>query len=174
MNNIIIKKDKSSIFISIVFLIIGTFLFFYPNDMVKFITYIIGTVFAVFGSIKLYTYYKNKQTVNNASLTLGITAIIIGIIIMFCNAIIELALRVLMGGFILGNGINKLIIALNSKPYNKNWKGLIIIASILIIGGLYIILKSNIILQAIGIILIIYSIIDITSYLLYPKNKNII
>lgn len=172
--NIIIKKDKSSIFASIAFLILGILLFINPGEMIKFITYIIGIIFVVFGSIKLYNYYKSKNTISNIQLTLGITAIIIGIIIMFCNSVIEFIIRLVMGGYILASGLNKLIVALNSRNYNKKWIALLIVALILIIGGLYIILKSNIILSTIGLILIIYSSIDIISYLMYPKNQNII
>lgn len=174
MKNLIIKKDKTSIITSIAFLILGILLYTNANEMVKFITYIIGIIFAVFGSIKLYTYYKNKDTVSNINLTLGILSIIIGIIIMFCNDIIEQAIRIVMGGFIIASGINKLIVSINSKTYNKAWIGLLIISLLLIIGGLYTILKSNLVLQAIGIVLIIYSSIDIISYLMYPKNKDII
>ena len=49
--NLMVKKDKYSILISIVFFIVGLFMFLYPNDMVKFITYIIGVVFVVFGAL---------------------------------------------------------------------------------------------------------------------------
>lgn len=172
--NLIIKKDKSSIFASIAFLILGILLFINPGEMIKFITYIIGIIFVVFGSIKLYNYYKSKDSISNIQLTLGITAIIVGIIIMFCNSVIEFIIRLVMGGFILANGLNKLIVALNTKNYNNKWIGLLTVAIILIICGLYIILKSNIILSTIGLILIIYSTVDIISYLMYPKNKDII
>lgn len=172
--NIIIKKDKSSIFASIIFFIIGFFLFINPNEMVKFITYIVGVVFVVFGSIKLYSFYKLKDSIGNIELTLGICAIVIGIIIMFCNDVIEFAIRLVMGGYILANGVNKLIVSLNSRTYNNKWIGLLVVAVLLIIGGLYMILKSNIILSTVGLALIIYSSIDIISYLLYPKNKDII
>lgn len=174
MNNLIIRKDKSSILMSIILLIIGIFLFINPAEMVKFITYIIGVAFVVFGAIKLYDYYKNKDTIPNIQLTIGITAIVIGIITMFCNGVIEFAIRLVMGGYILANGINKLIVALNSKNYNDKWIGLVVVASLLIIGGLYIILKSNIVLSTIGLVLVIYSTIDIISYIMYPKNKDII
>lgn len=174
MMNIIIKKDKSSILASILFLIIGIFLLAYPNEMVKFITYIIGVVLVVFGSIKLYSYYKFKDSIGNIQLTLGIATIIIGIIVMFCNDVIEFAIRLVMGGYILANGFNKLIVALNSRTYNNRWIGLLIVGCVLIISGLYMILKSNIVLSAIGLVLVIYSSIDIFSYFLYPKNKDII
>ena len=174
MNNLIIKKDKSSIITSLLFLILGICLLVNPGGMVKFITYIIGLIFAVYGSIKLYNYYKSKETVSNIQLTLGITAIVIGIIIMFCNGVIEFVIRLIMGGFILANGLNKLIVALNSKDSNDKWKILLGISIALIIVGLYIILKSNIVFSTIGIALIIYSSIDLASYLMYPKNKDII
>lgn len=174
MNNIIIKKDKSSIFASILFLILGILLFTNSGEMVKFITYILGVIFVVFGSIKLYSYYKAKETISSIQLTLGITAIVIGIIIMFCNGVIEFVIRIVMGGYILASGLNKLIVALNSKNYNNKWIILLIISILLISCGLYTILKSNIVLEALGIVLIIYSSIDIISYLMYPKNKDII
>lgn len=178
MNNIItkktIKKDKSSIITSILFLVLGICLFINPTEMVKFITYIIGIIFVVFGSIKLYNYYKFKDSISNIQLTLGIAAIIIGIVIMFCNGIIEFTIRLIMGGFILANGLNKIIVSLNSKNYNDKWKILLAIGILLIIVGLYMLLVSNIILSTIGIILIVYSSIDIISYLMYPKNQDII
>lgn len=174
MNNLIIKKDKSSIITSILFFILGICLFINPGEMVKFITYIIGIIFVVYGSIKLYNYYKLKDSISNIQLTLGITTIVLGLIIMFCNGIIEFAIRLVMGGFILANGINKLIVALNSKDTNDKWIPLLIIAVILIIGGLYMVLKSNIVLSTVGLVLIIYSSVDILSYIMYPKNKDII
>lgn len=174
MNNLIIKKDKSSIIMSLILLIVGICLFINPAEMVKFITYIIGVIFVIFGTIKLYDYYKQKDTISNMQLTIGIAAIVIGIITMFCNGIIEFAIRLVMGGYILANGINKLIVALNSKTYNDKWRGLVVVAGLLIIAGLYIILKSNIVLSTIGLVLIIYSAIDIISYIMYPKNKEII
>ena len=174
MNNLIIKNDKSSIITSLLFLILGICLLVNPAGMVRFITYIIGVIFVVYGSIKLYNYYKFKESISNIQLTLGITTIVLGIIIMFCNGIIEFTIRLVMGGFILANGINKLIVALNSKETNPKWTGLFIISIILIIGGLYMLLKSNIVLSTVGLVLIIYSSVDIVSYILYPKNKEII
>ena len=172
--NLIIKKDSYSIFISIVFFVIGLFMFLYPNDIVKFITYIVGVLFVVFGSLKLYSHYKLKESIGNFELTLGISCVIIGIIIMFCNDIIEVVIRFAMGGYILANGMNKVIVSFNSRSYNNKWIGLLIVGLLLIIGGLYIILKSNLIISTIGLCIIIFSSIDIISFLLYPKNKDVV
>lgn len=174
MNNLVIKKDKSSVISSLLFLLLGILLYINPTEIIKFITYIIGVIFAVFGSIKLYNFYKLKQDTSNIQLTIAILSIIIGIIIMFCNGIIEFVIRLVIGGFILANGLNKLIISINSKETNNKWKVLLVISIILIIGGLYTILQANIIPKIIGLILIIYSSIDLISYITYPKNKDII
>ena len=64
--------------------------------------------------------------------------------------------------------------SLNSKEYNPKWKILISIGIILVLVGLYMILKENIVLSTVGLVLIVYSSIDIISYILYPKNKDII
>ena len=93
---------------------------------------------------------------------------------MFCNSVIEVVIRFVMGGYILATGMNKFIVALNSRNYNNKWIGLLVVGSLLIIGGLYMILKSNIILSTIGLGIMVYSAVDIISYLLYPKNKDII
>ena len=93
---------------------------------------------------------------------------------MFCNGVIEFVIRLIMGGFILANGLNKIIVSLNSKEYNPKWKILISIGIILVLVGLYMILKENIVLSTVGLVLIVYSSIDIISYILYPKNKDII
>lgn len=172
--NLVIKKDKYSIFISVAFFIVGLFMFLYPNDMVKFITYIIGVLFAVFGCLKLYNFYKSKESISNVELNIGICSIIFGIIIMFCNGIIEMVIRFILGGYILANGMNKLIVALNSRSYNNKWTGLLVVAIILIIGGLYMILKTNFISSIVGLVIMVYSAVDIISYLLYPKNKDVI
>ena len=58
--------------------------------------------------------------------------------------------------------------------YNNKWKILLAIGALLVIVGLYMILKENIVLSTVGLVLIIYSSIDIISYILYPKNKDII
>ena len=38
--------------------------------------------------------------------------------------------------------------------------------------GLYIIIKSNLVLSGIGIVLVIYAIIDIVQFIMIPKSKN--
>lgn len=176
MKKVIITNDKSSIIGSILFLVIGILLFLYSSQMIEFMAYILGVVFAVIGGYRLISYYKSKESINVSSidLTIGITLVVIGIIIIFCSSVIEFVIRLVMGGWILFSGVNKLIVSLNNSIHDTKWKVLIGISILLILSGLYIILKSNLIISTFGLVVAIYSSIDIISYLLYSKNKDVV
>lgn len=170
------KKDAVSLITSILFLVIGILLFSNPGGVVKFITYIIGILFIIMGIGKIFSYYRmsSKMNINNTSdLILGIVAIVLGFIIIFCSSAIEFVIRIVMGGWILYTGVIKLIYAFNLKDMKVNsWLYVLIISIIMIICGLYIVIKSNLVFSTIGLVLIIYSIVEIIQYIILPKNIN--
>ena len=169
----IISFDSSSLISSILFLLIGIILFTNPNGIVSFISYILGIVTIIIGIIKIISAQKDVKASNHDSvLTFGIICIVIGIILIFCGSIIELVLRFFMGAWILISGINKMVLALNLKATSKIWNKLLIISIILIIIGIYVIVRSNLVFSTIGLIMIIFSIFSIIGYFIVPKQKN--
>ena len=169
------KKD-TNLFTSILFLVVGILLFSNPGGVVKFITYIVGILFIIMGIGKIVSYYQmiRKMNVNNTSdFILGIVAVILGIIIIFCSSAIEFVIRLVMGGWILYSGVVKLIYSLNLRDLKvDSWLYVLIVSIIMIICGLYVIVKSNLVFSTIGLILIIYSIIEIIQYIILPMNIN--
>lgn len=175
MKFINIKKDSFSLISAILFLILGVMLISNPDWVVKFITYILGAIVIILGSIKLFTYSKNKKQAieDYNNLVLGGTFIVIGIIIMFCSSIIAFVIRLFMGGWLIFNGVSKLMLALQLKTLNiETWYIPLIASIIMIVCGLYTIIVTNIIGVAGGIILVIYSISEVIQYITVPKNKN--
>ena len=170
------KKDAMSLITSILFFIIGILLFSNPGGVVKIITYVIGSIFIIVGIGKIISYYRmnKKININNTSdLIMGIVAIVLGLVIIFCSSAIEFVIRLVMGGWILYSGIVKLIYSLNLKESKvNNWIYVLIVSIIMIICGLYIVIKSNLVFSTIGLFLIIYSIIEIVQYIIIPKNIN--
>lgn len=171
------KNDSFSLLSAILFLILGIILISNPGGVIKFITYIIGGILLILGIAKLFFYYKNKNneiiTNNVNNLTLGILFMVIGIIIMFCSSAIEFIIRLIMGGWLLYNGIIKLMLSFKLKENNVSTWYVPLVASIIMIAcGLYIVIKSNLIFSAVGIVLVIYSIIEIIQYVVIPKSKN--
>ena len=88
---------------------------------------------------------------------------------------IELFLRIIMGGFILYNGILRIISALKMKEEIGNiWKNSLIIAIIMISVGLYIILKSNLVFSGIGLYIMVYSALEIILVVMNYNNDKLI
>lgn len=171
------KNDSFSLISAILFLILGIILISNPGGVIKFITYIIGAILVLLGLAKLFLYYKNKdnETVPNNynNLTLAILLIVIGIIIMFCSSAIEFVIRLIMGGWLLYNGIVKLILAFKLKEINLNtWYIPLISSIVMLVCGLYTIIVTNVIGIAGGVVLVIYSISEIIQYIMVPKSKN--
>lgn len=174
MKIVVSKENNSSLISSILFLILGCILLSNPNGVIKFITYIIGLIFILIGISRIIIYINDKKKLNiiTNNLMYGIVAITVGIIMMFCNSVIEQAIRLVMGGFIIYAGVINLIMAFNLKSTkSSNWIGFLIISLIMLICGLYIVLKSNLVLSTIGIFIVIYSIMDIIGYIMYNRSK---
>ncbi len=170
--NKLLSKDPSSIINSVLFLLIGIILFANPNGIVSFISYLLGIVVIIIGGFKIFNANKNKNDNYNAKLTVGIICIAIGIILMFCGPIIEIVFRFFIGAWILIGGINKLIIAINLKDKSNDWIKMLVISILLLVIGLYVILRSNLVFSSIGLIMIIYSVVSIVGYFMTPKQKN--
>lgn len=168
------KSETSSLISSIIFLIIGAILFTNPNGIIAFLAYILGGIIIVIGVVKIVLSQRN-ETKSSFDLTFGIIAIVIGLILMLCSSMIDLALRICFGALILLNGISKLRNALEIKAYSNEWIKLLVISLLIIVIGLYIILKSNLLISSIGLVIMIYSVISIIGFILTPKkNKDIV
>ena len=168
------KKDSLSIISAVLFLILGILLILYPNDIVKFLTYILGAILVILGLFKLFTYLKNKQTDDNINnFAIAIALIVIGIITMFLSSVIEFVVRIIIGGWLLYSGIIKLMLAFKLKGIKViNWYIPLISSIIMLACGLYTIIVANMLNMAGGIVLVVYSIAEIVQYIAVPKNQN--
>ena len=162
------KKNKLNIFTAILFLIVGALLIANPDKVIAIISYLIGVILIASGIYSLIkNYYNTKADSNTPSndLIMGITTIIIGIIFLVLANSIGVAVRYVFGAWIIFVGISKLISALQIDHKSNAFVTQIIIASLLILIGLYTILAANLALQVVGIVMMVYAILDIVSLL---------
>ncbi len=156
------KEDKQrELFSLIIELIIGIILLTNSSKAVVIASYIIGVLVLIFGIYNLYSYYRLKEQFyleDNQKLTTGIIAILIGIIVIILSAAIEKALRFIIGFILILNGINKIVYSFDNKMS-------IVTGFILIIIGIYTVLVENFVLQIIGGLLILSSIMDLVTYI---------
>lgn len=168
------KKNNSSIIISIAFFILGIIIFIHPDMVVKFISYFVGGVLILVGIYKCVNYYiqnKRLKVVNRNEMAFGITAIILGIVFIFLASAIELLLRFIIGIYLILVGLNKLISTFYTTDRSKKFYSLIVVGLVFLAAGIYIIAVSNLALSIIGLFMVLYGIIDFISYFIYKNDK---
>lgn len=165
-------SNTNSLISAIVFLILGIILFTNPGGLVEFISYIIGGFLIVVGLINLIAYsreLKKTNISNKTPLTTGIILVTIGIIAIFASSFIETLIRFIAGAWILYSGVIRLINAINNKEENS-FIARLVIAILLICAGFYTIFRANLVFSTIGLLLVIYSVLEIVGYIFYSKK----
>jgi len=161
---------------SILSLIIGVILFNRPDLVIILISYILGSILVFFGLMKIiyYSYQKGKnKEFPNKVLISGIIIIILGGICIFLSDAVEQFVRFLIGGWILFAGINRLIKATEIKnKKGSKFISIFFVSLLLIAIGLYVIFKANLVIQYLGVVLIIYSILEIINYIFVVRNNH--
>ncbi len=179
MERFLKKMGWTSILTSLILAILGLIIAYHPDTTFQFITYIIGTIFIVAGVIKVIEYFRVKESYDlyNYELVYGIIAILLGLVVIVCSNLIEAFLRIAIGIWILYSGVMRLGLALKLQKLeasNMAWMTVLIIAIIMILCGLYIITVPGAIIATIGVLMVIYSVMDIVEEVIFMQNvKNI-
>lgn len=165
------KYKKNSLLLSIATIVVGALLFTNPEEFIKILSYILGAIFLIYSISQFIFYYKSKL---NITLISAVATFIIGFIFFFLASAIEVAIRYLIGAWLLFTGITKLIDTLSYPNKDNYFVTNLIIAILIMIIGFYIILVSNIILSTIGIIIMIYGSLEVTNYIvnLFEQKKE--
>ena len=156
--------------------IIGVVLFKRPDLVSILISYVLGAVLIVYGlgSIIYFSYQKGKNS--DTPITPCVTGILLivfgGVCILFSH-VIEQIFRFIIGIYILFAGVNRIIKACDIED-KKSYKfiSVLIISLALIVGGFYTILVSNLVFKSIGIILIIYAVLELVNYILLVSDNK--
>ena len=169
-------KKQSTLISSIVFFIIGGILFTNPDIFITTISKIFGIILLIIALFFIYSMFaKNIDDENNNIATKLVSAIFfiaLAIVFFFFSETIEKIIRIIVGFWILFSGINRLINALRITNHNKKFFSLIIISLLLILVGIYTIIAGDLLISTLGIILMIYSAIDIIGYIFYAKESD--
>lgn len=165
-------SDDNSLFSSILFLIFGIILFTNPGGVLRFISYITGAALILIGIINILSYQKILKKLNieqKSKLIVGIILITFGILVMLFSSLIQTAVRLIFGAWIIYSGIMRLIEALNNKTEKISFVVRLIISILLIICGFYVAM-TDLIYATVGLFIMIYAILDIIGYIAYKKR----
>ena len=172
------KENKISInnlIYALLFLVFGIILLTSTEDLITIASKVVGTILIIIGIVKSINYIYMKGKLGNYSfskLCIGIIFICFGVLLIFFSAALSFAIRTIIGLWVLFSGINRIIFAISVKSTDKRGFFVYLITSFLMfILGIFLI--SGIFDQFIGLLIIIYSIIEIVNYIYFKvKNKD--
>ena len=169
-----IKEGSKGIIKSILFLIFGALIFAYPNQVVETAATILGIVLIAYGILTIFkNYYDTKNNSNTTSIALvvGIVSLIIGLLFIVLNQSISQFIQYVLGAWILFVGIEKFITALTVNNKNKNaFITELVISLLILLAGLYTILKAHIEIQIVGALMMVYAVLEIIDYITIKKT----
>ena len=164
------KSGWTDIIVSILFIIFGIMLIARPEAIMSVISILLGLIFLVMGVLKIIDYFASGKK-DNYLISIAVVMILIGLIIMFCADIILSVFRVLIGIWIIYSGIMNLQTAIVWKDYKSRlWLVTLLLAILTIIIGIYVLINTGAILQAVGIAILVYGIVDIIENFIFIKK----
>jgi uncharacterized membrane protein HdeD (DUF308 family) len=171
MNNLSTRVKKMSlvsIIFSLIFIVTGVFLLIKPETAINVVCYVLGIILVLWGVVSIIQFFSDKNSSNYLSMNFifGSFVFIFGIIILIKPTIVASIVPLLLGVWMVINGVTKLSYALSIYRETKNV--LSILGSIfIIVFGITLIFNpfegAKGLIQIIGIALIVYSILDLVE-----------
>lgn len=162
------KMNTTSIIFSIIFIILGAFLISMPDYAIKLVSYALGIIFIILGLVAVVDFFSDRDSQDflNFNFVIGVFSLIFGLIIMAKTEVIASIIPLLLGVWMLINGVIKLSysLSLNNK---ENALISIIVSILIIILGILLIFNpfdgAQALVQILGIEIIVYSVLDLVE-----------
>lgn len=165
--------NNSSLVSAVLFFILGAIMFTNPDTMIIAVSRIFGGILILFGlysCIKNYILVKEDGNTSSLPMIMGLASIAFGSVFFFAAGFVEALFRFIIGGWILISGIMRFANAMEmNKKDTSKFVSLLVISLLLVIAGLYTILEANLAFQTIGIVLMIYAVLEIFGWLTNRK-----
>lgn len=175
MEKFLKKAGWTSVLTSIIFAIIGLIMIFFPDTTMKFISTILGAFFIIIGILKVISYFASKEnsTFFSNDIAWGLIAIVIGLVTIVYSNTIESIFRIMIGIWIIYSGFTRFTLSFRLKDVNtKLWAVVLTLAVLMVIGGLYVTFYPGALILTLGVIVLIYAIMDLIESFIFMKNMK--
>ncbi len=151
------KILQSSVFRAICAIAIGIMLIKYPDNTVTWITIAIGILFLLSGIISMVAYYHAFKNASDYTITdaegnvvsgqkptfpiVGVGSAILGLMLALTPTIFVKALMYIIGAVLVLGAVNQFMNLLNARKYGKMGFGYWIFPSVILLVGLFVIIK---------------------------------
>lgn len=177
------KSELPSIVVSLILFIIGLLLLLYSDTIIKMVSIVLGIVLIVAGIVMIVRYFKeeNRTLLTGFNFGYGVISMIAGSALILNPTIVGSLLPFVIGIWVIISSIMRLegVFYLKQTGSDK-WVTPLILAIISLICGILCVfgpfLVASIIVQFIGIIVMIYAVVDIINGIsvgqAMPSEKN--
>ena len=175
LEKVLKKTGVTSLVTSIIFAILGIILIANPEGTIKFIAIILGVLFGLVGLYKIVNYIENKGKYDfyNNDIAYGVIAIVLGIVTICYSTQIGAIFRIIIGLWIVYSAILRINLSIKLKTIDSNvWIYSLIIALIMAFCGIFIIYNSGAVIVTLGIVVVIYSVLDVIESIMFLNNVS--
>ncbi len=163
------ELNLANVLISLIMLTVGVILVINSEAMINMMSWFIGIVIILISIIRII-YLFNDKILNTTMLAVNILLMIFGVVLISFPSIVDIAIKVVFGSWILFAGVKRLILAIAvSRVDKQSYKTFLISALIMLALGVLVLINLY---NLVGIFLIIYSLTEIVNYIYYLINKN--
>lgn len=164
------RTNWTDIVISLLFVILGILLIMKPSEMISVISILLGAILFIIGFLKLVDYFTSKDK-EDYLLTFALVAVVLGVIVLFCSDVITGIFRVLLGIWIIASGIKNFQTSLVWKDSKSGlWTVTVLCSLLMIIAGIVILVSTTLAFRIVGIVILIYAILDIITRVIFIKK----
>ena len=186
------KIFQSSIFRAICAIAIGILLIKYPDNTVTWITVAIGILFLLSGLISLIVYVNARKHVSEYKITdaegrvvageqatfpiVGVGSLILGALLALTPNVFITALMYIIGGILILGAINQYMNLVNGRRYGKIGFGYWVFPSLILLTGLYVIIKPmtpvNVAMLILGWCSLLYGVTELVNSIKFHSNRR--
>ncbi len=177
MSSFMKKVIRSSIITSLLLMILGILLIISSDATIISISYIIGGALVLLGCIGIIDYLRKLRTELKTELDFiyGTVTIILGVLIILHPRAIASIIPFVLGVIIIFNSSSKVHYAFQLKSQNNElWKSTLVMSLLTTICGLLLIFNpytgAIAITKIVGVIIVLYALLDIVSSLTIRSN----
>jgi uncharacterized membrane protein HdeD (DUF308 family) len=186
------KILQSSVFRSISAIAIGCLLIKYPDNTVTWITVAIGILFLLSGLISLIVYVHARKNVSEFKIMdseghviagekptfpiVGVGSLILGAMLALTPNVFITALMYIIGGILILGAINQFMNLVNARRYGKVSFGFWIFPSVVLLIGLYVIIKpmvpASMAMLILGWCSLLYGVTELVNSLKFHADRR--
>ena len=183
---------QSSVFRAISAIAIGCLLIKYPDNTVTWITVAIGILFLLSGLISLIVYVNARKNVSEFKILdtegrviagekptfpiVGVGSLILGALLALTPNVFITALMYIIGGILILGAINQYMNLINARRYGKVGFGFWVFPSVVLLIGLYVIIKpmapASMAMLILGWCSLLYGVTELVNSLKFHADKR--